>query len=272
MDKPLFTMADLEDRADGFSTNVDIHTRRKYCTFIHTAGMYLDIPEETIALAQLLFQRFFTVQSYRDFDIFAICRITLMVACKVHEVKRRVRDIINVVYILRHPNEEPLKVSKKYWKLKEKTTNLELVFMNALGFKLQTVLPHHVILICAEILKLPSNITRLAWGIINDSLLTYACLIHTPIEVAVSAIFLAGRILSEPVVPTNRYWYEEEFDVSKESIESVCGLILDLYESSTTKFIPSEASTYEFDTDSTPNFPEEFPATNKSVKFQLPSN
>jgi hypothetical protein len=67
----------------GMSEEADLDNRRFFTKFIQNCGMHLDLPQETVALAQLLFQRFFTVEKYDKFNHYAITRISLILACKV---------------------------------------------------------------------------------------------------------------------------------------------------------------------------------------------
>lgn len=245
MDKPLYTLEELENGSSRRELNFeeDQEKRRNFCRFIQTAGLHLILPQRTVALAQILFHRYVTIEIYDEHNLYTVSRICLVVACKVHEVKRRLRDIINVLYALENPNSPTLSVGQEYFDLKTETVEKELEFMNTLKFKLDCVVPQQILLLCASHLSLDSNITRLAWAITNDSLQTLACMLHSPIEVAVSSIFLASRILSETIPNAKDRWWEVEFEVHNDAIESVCSSVLDLYESPNAQFLPSIGST-----------------------------
>jgi len=244
MDTPLYTLEELENSSNRKELNfeADSEKRRNFCRFIQTAGLHLQLPQRTVALAQILFHRFFTIESYDDHNLYTTSRICLVVACKVHEVKRRLRDIINVLYALQNPNSPTLSVGQRYFDLKCETVEKELEFMNILKFKLDCVVPQQILLLCASHLSLDSNITRLAWAITNDTLQTLACMLHSPIEIAVASIFLASRMLSEPIPNAKDRWWQAEFEVYNDAIESVCSSVLDLYESPTAQFLPSIGS------------------------------
>merc|ERR1719499_2783742 len=118
-----FTFEELESSANRQDLNIeaDRAKRRKFCRFIQTAGLHLELPQRTVALAQILFRRYFTIESYEKHNLYTISRICLVVACKVHEVKRRLRDVINVLYALQHPNAPILSVGPQYFDLKAET-------------------------------------------------------------------------------------------------------------------------------------------------------
>lgn len=237
-------MEELENSSNRKDLNfeADQEKRRNFCRFIQTAGLHLELPQRTVALAQILFHRYVTIESYEKHNLYTISRICLVVACKVHEVKRRLRDVINVLYALQHPNAPILSVGQQYFDLKAETVEKELEFMNTLKFELDCVVPQQILLLCASHLSLDSNIVRLAWAITNDTLQTLSCMLHSPIEIAVSSIFLASRMLSEPIPGAKDRWWEVEFEVYNDAVESVCSSVLDLYESPTAQFLPSIGS------------------------------
>eukprot|EP00494_Astrolonche_serrata_P025927 UN26188 len=83
-----FTLDDLEDspnRMDGINYDQDVELRRHFARFIQTAGMHLDLPQQTIGSAQILFHRFFTVQSFNQHNHYLTSKTALILACKLDE-------------------------------------------------------------------------------------------------------------------------------------------------------------------------------------------
>lgn len=89
-------------RQDGIPSDLEDEIRVYGCQLIQEAGMLLNLPQVTMACAQVLFQRFWFVSSLRQFGILDIAMGSLFLSSKLEETPKRIRDLINVFdYLIR---------------------------------------------------------------------------------------------------------------------------------------------------------------------------
>lgn len=83
-------------RKDGIPSDLEDEIRVYGCQLIQQAGILLNLPQKSIACAQVLFQRFWFVSSLWNFSILNIAMGSLFLSSKVEESPKRIRDLINV--------------------------------------------------------------------------------------------------------------------------------------------------------------------------------
>lgn len=83
-------------RQDGLPAAFEEELRAWGCQLIQMAGVLLRLPQVTMATAQVLFQRFWFVSSFAQFDVLDVAMGALFLASKLEETPKRIRDVINV--------------------------------------------------------------------------------------------------------------------------------------------------------------------------------
>ncbi|KAN0059811.1 hypothetical protein ACQY0O_008385 [Thecaphora frezii] len=108
-------------RQDGIPEVLETQIRIYGCQLIQDAGILLDLPQRTMATAQVLYQRFWFVSSLKHFSSRDICMGALFLSTKLEETPKRLRDLINVFdYLIQrdlfHSRANPSKraLEKKY--------------------------------------------------------------------------------------------------------------------------------------------------------------
>ncbi|KAL8445930.1 hypothetical protein Emed_005290 [Eimeria media] len=177
---------------DGISREVETSQRIYGCRLIQKAGVLLRLEAVTVASAQTILHRFYFRKSLKKFDVRLVVMASLLLACKLEEDPRRVKNLIDVVHLLAKAEDAEAAINKE---------NLD-----------DFLLDHD---------------TGIAWGYLNDSMHTTLCCEVQPAVVAVGSIFLAACDLSIPLAKETG-WYEL-FDVSWEDVVKVCTRILALY-------------------------------------------
>ncbi len=81
---------------------------------------------------------------YFFFQLIATSSIYLAIKIEEEEERIKLRDIINVCFQTRHPEQNPLELDEKYWSLRNSVTHCELLIVRMLSFKLEFDHPHKV--------------------------------------------------------------------------------------------------------------------------------
>ncbi|PWN49698.1 cyclin-like protein [Violaceomyces palustris] len=89
-------LANSPSRRDGIPPHLEDELRVYGCQLIQQAGVLLDLPQRTMATAQVLYQRFWFVSSFKHFCLKDICMGSLFLSTKLEETPSRLRDVINV--------------------------------------------------------------------------------------------------------------------------------------------------------------------------------
>ena len=189
----------------------------------------------------------------------------LLLASKLTENIRRVRDIVNVIYFVSSKPASPIisaqrdtamqasekeqndddvvasechpipilqtqllaYVGTEYYEWRDRATFAEAVILREIGFQLEVNLPYGLLINYAKVLEVVHN-TRLmskALGYMNDSFRTPANILFQPNVMACASILLAARD-SKHGLP--KCWHDL-FDADARSIECACRLINNLY-------------------------------------------
>ncbi|KYQ92932.1 cyclin [Tieghemostelium lacteum] len=216
-------------RKDGISVEIEDNLRRYGAEIIQEGGILLQIPQATIASAQIIFHRFYCRNSFKKYELKNIAMGSLFIYCKYTTIHRKIRDFLNVfTYLWQRrdgvsiENIDYLDTTKQhYWDLKGDVMTAEYEILREFGFLLTVDLPHKYILNYMKLLdQSQGELAQKSWNYINDSMRTTLACQYKPEAIAASAIFLASRILKKSL-PEEPYPWWEIFDVSKNEIESI---------------------------------------------------
>ncbi|CAO3650263.1 unnamed protein product [Mucor hiemalis] len=125
--------------------------------FLRQASSMLNLPIRTTATSVIYFHSFNLFMNKREKKVNVdgslnpedvlyaneelLTLTCLQLACKVTEVPRKVRDLVNVGYRYYHPNGATLNIEEKYFKMRSSLVTSELLLVRALGFDLEIELP-----------------------------------------------------------------------------------------------------------------------------------
>ncbi|KAG2227032.1 hypothetical protein INT45_006439 [Circinella minor] len=266
--------------------------------YLRQAGAMLDLPVRTTATAIMYyhqFNRFMLLNKgkkperndrfvdenmplYMNEEL--LTTTCLHLACKMTDVPRKVRDLVNVGYRYYHPKEGILQVDETYFKMRSSLVVGELLLVRALGYDLEVSLPFTY---CLNVLRgmasvtwfatsskqdrrsLPGNqkdywrsmeqemdpelstIARLAWMFCWDSICSPRIILtRTTAEVALGCLYLALK-LSQAELPMNMNQWVDMWGASENiSVQNVCDVVTDLIElfdhCPTTEELPNTSS------------------------------
>lgn len=203
-DRWMFTreeLASTPSRREGLDAAKETQFRFDGCSFISSAGQKLNVPQHTIATAQVYFHRFYMYRSFLKYEKKEMASCCLFLAGKVEDTPKRLTDILGVSYFLerRGPSvrKEDLVLDPKseaFWNRKNKLLDNERTLLQTLGFDLEVEHPYNKMLEKCRILDSSRPVAQLAWNLINDSLRgTTICLEVGPDLVSTAVIRLAAQ-------------------------------------------------------------------------------
>lgn len=239
---------------DGLTREMEISQRIYGCQLIQKAGVLLKLEAVTVASAQTILHRFYYRKSLKKFDVRLVVTASLLLACKLEEDPRRVKNLIDIVHLLSKAEDAEVAItednidellldhdSTEFEVARAETFRCERYILRELGFMVSQTLvhPHRYILQYIHALckgnYIPTNrLSQIAWGYLNDSMRTTLCCEVQPAVIAVGSIFLAACDLNIPLAKESR-WYEL-FDVTWEDVVKVCTRILSLYKREPPKY------------------------------------
>nr|CDI54025.1 cyclin-like protein [Melanopsichium pennsylvanicum 4] len=100
---PLATRQQLEispSMTDGLSYALEMELRALGCHIIQQAGMLLRLPQRTMAVAQVFYQRFWFTSSMCDFSAADIAMGALLLSTKLEETQISLRHMVNAFHFV----------------------------------------------------------------------------------------------------------------------------------------------------------------------------
>jgi len=234
----------LPSLEDGIDVETEAQLRVYGAESIQRAGVLLRVPQITIVSASVIFQQFYCRRSFAEFDVESSSCAALLLACKLEETHRKLRDVVLVFHRLQmRAHEESGEVSyagrptpsmditgKEYVEMKQEVIKAEGQLLLELGFEVEKLQdhPHRHLLILARSLGEPSGaFLQLAWNCLNDSLRTLLVCAYEPHVIAAASIFLASRATGLKLPSNPPWWHAVGADL--EDIRHIAKSILALY-------------------------------------------
>lgn len=180
---------------------------------IAEAGLCLRLSQLSIATAQVLFHRFYVVASLHSHGHVWMAAAALLVACKIEEQHRRIRDVANAVHYCFCAREStgPADTSKRPLPLdyygqpgfewKSIIVSSERHLLKELGFQVFVDHSHKFVLVFANVLKDKGSastdewleLTQGAWNYANDAYRSRLPVLESPEALACACIALSAR-------------------------------------------------------------------------------
>uniref|UniRef100_A0A8C7R882 Cyclin-L2 n=1 Tax=Oncorhynchus mykiss TaxID=8022 RepID=A0A8C7R882_ONCMY len=230
---PLERLQQSPSAEHGLSADTEEQLRMRGCELIQAAGILLRLPQVAMATGQILFQRFYYCKSFVRHCAEMVAMACVHLASKIEEEPRRVRDVLNVFYHLKHSKgkraQVPMPLDASYISAKAQVIKTERRVLKELGFCVHVKHPHKIIVMYLQVLECEKNtkLVQTAWNYMNDSLRTDVFLRFSAETVACACIYLSARTLQIPL-PDQPPWFLL-FGASEEDLREICGRILRLY-------------------------------------------
>ncbi|CUA68553.1 Cyclin-L1 [Gallus gallus] [Rhizoctonia solani] len=172
-----------------------------------------------MSTAQILFQRFWYVTSFKQFSVSDIGMGALYLASKLEECPVRMRDLINVFDLLlaraKHglrTDHQPFRYTPMgyfdatFYDAKDALVVAEMQILKRLGFDVRARLPYGTMVNYAQVLNLTDakgkngdGVPQLAWSYLNDALQTPVYALYPVPTIACAALHLAVRQANIPL-------------------------------------------------------------------------
>ncbi|KAK9462229.1 cyclin-like protein [Lipomyces oligophaga] len=189
---------------------------------IYTASLKLQLHISIPATAAVLFHRFHLLRGFLELDIKETALACILISSKAQEQVVDLRNIsiaveksiLDIYDQYTFPPEFDATIGLRF----NRIVSTETAVLATLGFDTKVVLPFNILCTYLDYIQLPchSLILKTAWGYINDSLRSQICILHQPITIAVTCLWIAARE-HDVVVLENRPWWQV-FDVDSEDM------------------------------------------------------
>ena len=226
------------------SKNVDEETeflQRVYgALLIRSSCLLLKSPVSVVITAQTLLHRFYTKKSLTEYDVKLVATACIVLACKLEEKDRRLRDVLNSVRrAVQRIEKKPRVVlpinTPEYEISKTDAKNMEMVLLREFGFFAHVSPPHPFAYTLGVHLNLSDESMKRTWTLCNDSAMTALCVRFKPQIVACGCILLAARELGI-ALPSRPPWYRLVDGATKENLEVIAQTILALHQLDTVEY------------------------------------
>ncbi|CAH8458668.1 unnamed protein product [Dicrocoelium dendriticum] len=220
---------------DHIDTATEARYRREGARFLFDVSSKLNLRFDTCATAIVFFHRFYMFHSFKAFPRYVTAACCLMLAGKVEETPKKVRDIVKTArMLLSDANFQQFGSDPR-----EEVMAYERVLLKTIKFDLQVTHPYSYLLQFVKRIKGSKEklkeLVQMSWSFINDSLSTTLCLQWEPEIVACAVLYLATRMSKYTIEdwdgrqPGLRWWENFVEGMSTEVMEDICHKILDLY-------------------------------------------
>lgn len=149
--------------SEGLSFDLEMELRALGCQIIQQAGILLQLPQRTLAAAQVFYQRFWYSSSMCDFSADEIAIGCLLLSTKLEETPCSLRHLIGAFhYVNFHLNksrrhseyEPPSRDSSALMALRDAAVVSEMQILKRLGFQVHVTLPYALLVNYLQVLSL----------------------------------------------------------------------------------------------------------------------
>lgn len=198
------------------------------------AGGGLKLPELTINTASMFFHRFFIRHSFKEFHYYEIAGAALLLATKITEHHRKLRDFaVLFTKIAQHnPKLNVDEQSPEYWKWRNSLVLNEELLLETLCFDLTLDDPYAILkdILTKYGLNNQKYFHRASHQFINDACRTVLYLLYSTQTVVSAAVYWASHILKTPVEnPETGKAFWEDLGIEESQLVEACDLIADIY-------------------------------------------
>lgn len=212
---------------------------------IQRATVLLRLPQLTGVSAVVIMQRFYFRRSLADFDVRVAAPAALLLACKLEETHRSLKEILAAFHRMRTRSLSEGRHAERltptletsggdHSQLKQAVISAERHMLRELGFAVALLLehPHKYVLQFVKSLKKVTDwvlceLAQTAWNYLNDAMRTTLCCEHQPHEIAAASIFLAARRVGLRMPQQPPWW--QVFDTEGKDLRCIARTIMALY-------------------------------------------
>jgi len=161
--------------------NKYIKEQRPYINLIFDASQHLKLSTLPQTTACMLYHHAVRKEkelNHPKIDRYLVSSTCLYLACKITEEPIKIRDMVNAIYRLIHPDSKPLDISTPYWNLRDSITTCELMLLRLFNFVVIFDTPHKYMLHYLQLIEdwttdivefRGCRFSQLCWNVVNDA-------------------------------------------------------------------------------------------------------
>jgi len=247
---------------DGISKDKEREWRFEAVSFMTYFGIFLNLPQKTIAKAIFFFHKMSTQISFKKFDRLLNGAVCIFLTSKLDDRPKILKETVRAfLYIFNiHKKQKTTSTTPKSTtssselvyegltkegfqafmldiktmnEYEEKFCTIESEILNYVGYNFDVELPYvYLDLIKSSPIIPDSTFLKIANNFINDSLRTLVCLYYEPKVIALAGLNLAQFYCNYklPEIEPSKAWYKCFGDeVTMSIIEEATGQIMDIY-------------------------------------------
>ncbi|KAF1959894.1 cyclin-like protein [Byssothecium circinans] len=244
----LFTEEELTQAPsilDGLAPEEERELRRKGVNFILQVGMMLKLPQTTLSVAAIFFNRYLMRNSlksrpgYKPLHHYQVAATALFLATKVEENCRKMKELVVacVRVALKDPNKLVDEQTKDFWKWRDTILYSEDVLLESLCFDLSVEPPYKTMYDMLRYYGVEHNkpLRNAAWAFLSDSSTTQLCLLFDSRTIAAASLYAAARLVDVDFPEDEgKPWWEVQY-VKLRNIRRACNVMADAYETKPSK-------------------------------------
>ncbi len=225
---------------DGITLEKERFDRNKGCSFIMSVGISLKLPQLTMSTAAVFLHRFYMRYSLKQVHYYDIGATALLLATKVEETSRKLRDIVIACARIAQKNRDLVmdEQSKEFWRWRDTMLYNEELLLEALCFDLTIQHPYTPLLQYCKQFGPSSkednpqgkNLARSAWAFVNDSVRTMLCVMYPPATIAAAALWFASKHHEIPLSDRGGQPWWGFIGVDLHDLSDATSILADLYD------------------------------------------
>uniref|UniRef100_A0A1I7WMN7 Cyclin N-terminal domain-containing protein n=1 Tax=Heterorhabditis bacteriophora TaxID=37862 RepID=A0A1I7WMN7_HETBA len=189
---------------------------RKIYELLIRAGIRLEAHNKTVCTAIMMMYRLLQRNIAREICNYTLATTSLVLAVK-HEEDNTIgiRDVVNVIHRILHPNDVPLKIDTQLWEIRRGIAKLEFVVLRELDFDLYFEHPFKAMCMYLDQLRswMPTEfnahpVTESCFTVLRDCYVAPEFILDHSAEsmaIVVISVVLKGMDIS---VPHCKEWYK----------------------------------------------------------------
>eukprot|EP00039_Didymoeca_costata_P003383 m.67288 g.67288 ORF g.67288 m.67288 type:complete len:265 (-) comp11876_c0_seq1:158-952(-) len=235
---PRENLVNTPSRRDNIDEEREKRYRREGASFIKKAATRLNMGSTVYNTGIVFYHRFYTLNSYKNYERWNMAIACLFVAGKVGEQPKKLKDLLPAVnQCLPRPYKQ-----EQMMELRSRILGHERVLLASLCFDLSVEHPSRFLFKFAKQLsvlngsKIPNELVQKAFQLIDDSYKTTVCVEFSPDVIALAMLNLAskfpGQFNLEPLsAKEGKPWWSTFIERNvEEEINYICNRVLDIYE------------------------------------------
>ncbi|XP_021312200.1 cyclin-T1-4 [Sorghum bicolor] len=201
-------------RRDGIDSALETRLRASYCAYMRCLGIWLGLPQTTIARAVVFCHRFFLHRYLACQDRYLVATAALFLAAKSEETACLLNTVLRASCEISQNQEFNLfryMLCGQDWfeQYRESVIQTEQMILTTLDFELEVTHPYAALSSALGKLGLSHTVLlNVAWNLINEGLQSSLWLQFKPHHIAAGAAFLAARFLHFDITFHPNFWHE----------------------------------------------------------------